>query len=76
MGKSIDNTEYGNDSQREELRQAFFRVRDNAKYIWTKLGMIFHLLQFMIFRMLIVYGRWEVLLQVMTMTLIHWRGLF
>lgn len=35
--KSIDNTEYGNDSQREELRQAFFRVRDNAKYILDKI---------------------------------------
>lgn len=35
--KSIDNTEYKNDSQREELRQAFFRVRDNARFILDKI---------------------------------------
>ena len=35
--KSIDNTEYGHDLQREKLRQAFIRVRDNAKYILDKI---------------------------------------
>ena len=34
---SIDNTEYGNDSQREELKQAFFRARNNAKFILDKI---------------------------------------
>ena len=34
---SIDNIEYGNDLKREELRRAFFRVRDNAKFILDKI---------------------------------------
>lgn len=34
---SIDNISYGNDQQREKLKQIFFRTRENAEFILAKI---------------------------------------